>query len=144
MAHWSSSNIRRERMIILDDKDFKFRARNVHDDKLYYSEEIGMPNFWQQVRGGHMVDVEQYIGQNLHGQDIYGGDIIYRPEILNKSGRGGWSEVKYIIEYGEQCDPDGWRYMGYNYTIPDGDILEYTKIIGNKTDNPELAEGIDG
>jgi len=125
----------------MSDKEFKFRARNVRNGKLYYSEEIGMPNFWQQIKDGHMENVEQCIGQKLQGQEIYDGDIIYRPETLTKSGRGRWLEIQYVIEYGEQCDPEGNLYVGYNYSIPEKEVLEYMKIIGNRTENPELLEG---
>jgi len=126
----------------MNDKEFKFRARNIHDGELYYSEEIGMPNFWQQIRDGHMEDVEQYINAKLHGQEMYEGDIIYRPEIKT-DGHRGWGEMKYVVKFTEYTDGDGWTYMAYNYCVPEGAILEHTKIIGNVTDNPELAEGID-
>ena len=115
-------------------REFKFRAKNVHDGKLYYSDDIGIVNFWMQVKDGHMVNVEQYIGQKLNGQEIFDGDIIFNPKV------GSWCEHTYLVEFGEQCDGDGYVSMGHNYEIPHETLKPHQKIIGNKTDNPGLLE----
>lgn len=115
---------------------FKFRAKNLGNGKLYYSDDIGMANFWKQVVDGIMVNVQQYIGAELHKIPIYDGDIIHYEALKTKTLR--YSEHTHIVEFGEQCDPDGYIFYGFTHSFMTYKDLKRAKIIGNIVETPEL------
>ena len=117
------------------EREYKFRAKNIKDGKLYYSEEIGPANFWMQVTRGVMCDVQQYIGAHLKDKDIYEGDIYFRRKIVK--GNAIYYESHYVIAFGEYTDPEGNTYYGFNYDVDWPDSTG--EIIGNIIENPELA-----
>ncbi|MCK4544708.1 hypothetical protein KAU43_04155 [candidate division WOR-3 bacterium] len=115
---------------------FKFRAKNLENGKLYYSDDIGMATFWKQVVDGIMVNVQQYIGAELHEIPIYEGDIIHYDADLTETG--GFLEHTHVVEYGEYCDPDGNMVFAFSHSYGSDSELARGKIIGNIVETPEL------
>ena len=108
---------------------FKFRAKNLENGKLYYSDEIGMAKFWKQVADGIMVNVQQYIGAELNKIPIYCVDMT-RYDDRSK----GEITHTIVIEYGEYCDGDGYTAYAFNHSFMDE---PNAKIIGNIVETPD-------
>lgn len=114
----------------------KFRATNKDDGKLYYSEQIGMANFWMQVSQGIMINVQQYIGIITCGEYTYDGDL-YDGDVVNACWRdeyGGEQLTNFVIYYYDQS----CGFSPFANSSFDNRCYEYINLVGNIVENPEL------
>lgn len=111
-------------------REIKFRAVNNTDKKMYYSDKIGISNFFMQLEHG-ILDKEtlgQFTGhKDKNGKEIYEGDIT---AIAKSYGKIEWDndKLQYYVKwdfgvYEELCE---WKNS--------------SNVVGNIYENPELLK----
>ncbi len=117
-------------------REMKFRATHKDDGKLYYSEKIGIANFWKQVADGILLNVQQYIGIVMCGEYTYDGDL-YEGDVINAcwtDDYGGEQLTECEIIYHDQS----CGFSPFANSSFDNRMYEYVILVGNIVENPEL------
>lgn len=128
-------------------RDIKFRAWEKKQRRLFkvLKLELGArwivtdqgDNDWLKSVGDD-VELMQYTGlKDMEGRDIYEGDVV---QYYSNDPRGnlGKNRVR-VIEWRMSTHHVGWNIgVGRNHNR--GDVLKYTKVIGNRFEHPELLK----
>jgi len=109
-------------------REIKFRAKNLSDNKWYYSDELGYL-FWQQLEHGDLdkKTLGQFTGlKDKKGKEIYEGDVVrwYFNRYPSARKQKRVDEVKFIMG---AFIPDVWRN-------------QEVEVIGNVFQNKDLLK----
>ncbi len=135
----------------MNSREIKFRAKNINDRKLYYSEVTGNANFWKQIDDGILLDPQQFTGLlDKQNKEIYEGDIcrIDSSGAFPPYGENGvairkveWWSGQFVFNANRYSYMKEDDYINFGWWVRSNDHqpkLKQIEVIGDIVSNPEL------